>query len=332
MGFEFPTAFLFLLVLPPLLWIYHRGELRAGEIIRAFRAGSPGKWHERSRLIFIVVFICSLVAIGARPYIESTETGTFLILADVTRSMNARYSCAEPTFLERSKSVILEIINEIPEAKFGIIAFDRLAFPVTQITHNRNYLEQAIEFGLHVGFTYDATATNIGNALSVIAGKKQRLPQYYGDVRHVILISDGHLEGDYQTRLRVPFIELQKAGISVVSMGIGNAGETPVPITTEGGQCRKDYYTDLQGKRIHVPLRDDILTFISAATEGAYFGESQTEELIQYLKNNGLEDIEEEAASTERLRRDVSWIFMTLATIALIGLMIQAVFPSGRGN
>ena len=322
MGFDFPEAFLFLLILPPLVWVLWRGESRARQIVTIFKGRPLGKWHANSRLVLIAIFIGSLVTVGAKPYVESRNTGTFLFLIDVSRSMEARYSCSEPTFLDRAKNVMREIITEVPEAKFGIVAFDRLAFPITQITYDRSYLEQAIEYGLHIGLTYDATATNVTNALSVIAGKKQRLAELYNDVSYVILLSDGHIEGNYQNSLRLPFIELAKTGIRIISVGIGNPGETPVPIVTDTGQCRKELYTDLQGNRIFVPLRDDVLAYIAAGTQGNYFGESQITEIVRYLRDNGLENIGADIENIEPYRRDISWIFLVFVTVTLLGVLI----------
>jgi Ca-activated chloride channel family protein len=325
-GFGFPEAFLFLLILPPLLWVLWRGEKRSNEIIKIFKYRSFGKWHIRSRLILIALFIVSLVAVGAKPYKESRDTGSFLFLVDVTRSMNARYSCSEPTYLDRTKIVMREVISEIPEARFGIIAFDRLAFPITQITYDHDYLNQVIEYGLHIGLTYDATATNIANALSVVAGKKQRLPELYSDVSYVILLSDGKLDGDYQTRLRVPFSELEKSDIRIVSVGIGNSGETPIPMTTSGGDCRGDNYTDIEGNTILVQLRDDILALISAGSQGEYFGEAQTDELIEYLRENGLEEMDVELEVNKNQRRDISKYFLMIALLSLLGMLIIKTF------
>ena len=321
MGFGFPEALPLLLILAPLLWVLQRGERRSNEVLLAFKSQPFGKWHLRVRLILITLFVASLVIVGARPYFESRQTGAFLFLTDVTRSMLARYSCGEVTYLDRAKTVMRTVISQIPEARFGIVAFDRLAFPVTQLTYDRSYLDQVIEYGLDIGLTYEATATNLGNALSVVAGKKQRLPEYYSDVSYIILLSDGYLEGNYRMSLGVPIAELQKAGVRVVSVGIGNSGETPIRMITDEGECRRDNYTDITGNTIFIKLRDDILAYIAAGTQGEYFGEAQTDALVQYLRDNGLERIDEDFEAANRQRYDISGYFLMLATLSLIGML-----------
>jgi len=321
-GFGFPEAFLLLLLLPPLLWILRRGEQRADSVVALFKSRPPGKWHARIRYALTSLFMVSLIAVGAKPYIETNQTGTFLFLVDVSRSMEARYSCTEPTFLARAKSIMQDVIEAIPEARYGIVAFDRLAIPITQITYDRAYLEQAIEYGLHIGLSYEATATQIPNALTALAEKKQRLPEFFGDVGYVIMLSDGNMPGNYQTALRLPLLALEKVGVKVISVGTGNAGETPVPVVTANGVCQKQQYTDMEGKQVAIPLRDDILSFIAAGTQGEYFGEAQTEALIQYLRINGLEDIEEGVAIGENQRRDISRVFLLFAALACFGILL----------
>lgn len=321
MGFAFPEAFFLVIVLPPLIWVLWRGERQTQTVLGAFHAPALGRWHFVSRTVLVSVFIASLIAIGARPYSESRSTGEFVFLVDVSRSMNARYSCGEPTFLDRTKKIMRDVIAQIPEGKFGIVAFDRLAIPITQMTYDHAYLDEVMEHGLFVGLTYESTATKIGNALSVIAGKKNRLPEYYGKVSHVVLLSDGHVGGSYQRRLRRPVEELRKVGIKIHAVGIGNPGETPVPAHKPDGPCTREF-ASADGKPVLIPLREDILTFIAAGTQGRYFGEGATEELVAFLRGNGLRKIARDAVLDKRQRRDASLGFLVLGVFGAFGLLV----------
>ncbi len=327
-GFAFPEAFGLIVVVAPLIWVLWRGERRARSALRAFHAPAPGRWHFISRAALAALFIASLAAAGARPYTETRSTGDFLFLVDVSRSMNARYSCGEPTFLDRSKKVMREVIAKIPEGKFGIVAFDRLAIPITQMTYDQAYLEEVIEHGLFVGLTYQSTATKIGNALLVVAGKKNRLPEIYGNVSDVILLSDGHVGGSYQRRFQKAFEALRKTGIKVHAVGIGNPGETPIPARTPGGACTRDL-ASAEGKTVLIPLRDDILTFIAAGTQGKYFGEGATGALVRFLRENGLRNISRDVVLDKKQRRDASFWFLVFATVAAFGLFIANMIRMG---
>ena len=77
MGFDFPEAFLLLLILPPLLWVLRLGKRRAKEVAQIFKSQPPRTWYFIGRLMLVSLFIGSLAAVGARPYLESKETGDF---------------------------------------------------------------------------------------------------------------------------------------------------------------------------------------------------------------------------------------------------------------
>lgn len=324
MGFVFPEALFILLGLPLVPWFICRSHRRGRQVIEAFRCDSIGRWHTIVRLALTLLLVASLALVAARPYVVSKKTGSFLFLLDVSRSMEARHTCAEPTFLDRAKKVMRQVIAEVPEAEFGIMAFDRLALPITQLTYDHNYLLDVMEHGIDVGLTYDATSTNIDNALAAVAEKKKRLPEFYSNVSYVILLSDGHSpKGDFQRSLRAPLSDLRATNTRLLGVGIGNSGLTPVPVE-RNGECLKDrYYQTRSGENVVVPLRDDILTFISTGTNGAYFGEAQTATLVTFLRENGLaEDRKGASARGKNMRKDIGQMFLALATAALSGLLL----------
>ena len=143
-----------------------------------YKGRSPHSRYYRARYILAGLFFGSMTMVAARPYIESGRTGDLLFLVDVSRSMHARHSCGDMTFLDRAKNVMSDVLVGVPEARFGIFAFDRFAFPITHLTRDRTYLYEVIEQGVHVGLTFEATRTELANALSVVAMKKARFPRH----------------------------------------------------------------------------------------------------------------------------------------------------------
>jgi hypothetical protein len=319
MGFDFPEAFVLLLVLPPLLWVLRRGDGRTTEIARILRSRAPGRAETVGRLALVCIFIASLAVVGARPYRVPDRTGDFVFLVDVSRSMTARRSCSELTFLDRAKHVMRQVLAGVPDGRFGIIAFDRYAFPVSQMTFDHAYLEEVIEHGTYVGLFFEATATNIENALSVVARKKQSLPRIYGNVKQVILLSDGHVEGAYQRRFRQAFKDVLGADIQVLAVGVGNPGATPIP-RMDDGKCGGEFL-QAGAKPIEIPLRDDILKFVAAESRGQYFGEGAIDELVSFLQAEGLADVPAGTEFGPAQRRDIGWVFLVPATAALFGLL-----------
>jgi Ca-activated chloride channel family protein len=326
MYFEFPDALLLVSVLPFLYWVLKRGEARTTQTAGIYKGVPPQKWFYNVRFLLICLFTGSITLVAARPYIESGKTGDLVFLVDVSRSMDARHSCGDLTFLNRSKNIMKNVIAGLPEARFGIIAFDRFAFPVTHMTRDQDYLREVIDQAVHIGLTFEATRTELANALNVTAEKKIRLPQIYGNVKHVILLSDGHISGDYVRNLSQPLKQLRDAGISILAVGVGNPGETPI-MNTDRDQCTNEFI-ETDGKVVFIPLRDDILKYIATESKGLYFAEGDGAGLLRYLKA-GLTQVETaDATAGGRYRRDVSLMFLLTGTIAMFGLLVLT--PSTR--
>jgi hypothetical protein len=322
MGFDYPWVLLLAVVILPLFWVLGRSESLTRAVVRQFRSIPPTTHYFRSRLGFAAVFTLSLLLTGASPYIEPDQTGDFLFLVDSSRSMQARMSCDEPTFLDRAKNVMEDIMEGVPEARFGILAFDRLTFPITQLTYDHSYLRSVISNALFVGMTYRATDTNLINALSVVADKKQTLPQLYQDVEYVILLSDGYLdEDDWRQNLEQPLKDLMNTGITLLVVGIGNPVDTPVPETDQNGQCA-DTMMEIDGKLIRIPMRKDILQAIATGSQGQYYEEGQTDQMISYIRNETLSEVDKDAEFGLEQRKHIGWLFLMPAAAALFGLFL----------
>jgi Ca-activated chloride channel homolog len=316
MGFEYPIAFYSILILPLVLWILWKGIHYTGFISFLFKSDQPTQFYKGLKITAVIVMFFSLVLVGARPYVEPRATADFIFLNDISRSMTARNFCSEPSFLDRSKEVMHEILDNVPEGRFGIIAFARLAFPLTQMTFDHSYLHDVIDKGLNVGMIFEATATGITNGLSVVAQKKIGFPEIYGDVEYVILFSDGFMDGDWRTEITQSLAEIRQAGIKVITVGVGNPGETPIPRTIDG-KCVDDYLQS-SGRPLRIPLQDDLLKFIATETGGDYFGEGTINELISFIREDTLKPPAENTQFTQEQRRDISDTFLVSATVALL--------------
>ncbi len=318
MGLGFSGALVLLLALPVLLWMVWSGARRREHLAQAFHATPPARWRGPARMVLVAVFLGSIAIAAAKPFVWSGKGGDFLLVTDVSRSMEARYSCAEPTFLDRAKTTMRRIIDELPEGRFAIVAADRLTFPISPLTYDRAYLDEVIENGLFVGMTYEATGTDLGNALATVAQKKRDLPDVYGGVNQIVLLSDGHVEGDYARSLRGPLEALNDQGIRVVAVAVGNRSETPI---VGGGRERcSDVYLASGGRRVTIPMRTDILQHIAEQTGGLLATEAGVDEIVAFLRAEGLTEIGAEGVG--RQRRDVSPVFVALATVGFLGLVL----------
>ena len=316
MSFAFDEALFALVLLVPVVLVLRRAARLSRATAAAFGARPLSPAYFPMRLVFACAFVASLVAVAARPYVAYERSGNLLFVVDVSRRMHARYSCSEPTFLDRAKSVLRVTVDAIPEARIGLFAFDRFAFPVTQLTTDRAYIRDVIEHGLYVGLMLEATQTEIGNALDVVAAKRERLPEIYGSVSHVVLLSDGHVGGDFRRRLQSPIDKLRAADVKVSTVGIGNPGETPITVT-EGGQC-VSRHIEVNADKVMIPMRADILKYIATGTGGSYFSEKETARLVETLRDE-LEFMEPSGENTvERPRRDISGVFLAIALVSVL--------------
>ena len=320
-AFQFPEAFYLLLLLAPLLYVLWRGMRKTDQLVKTFKCEPPGKIYHVIRTVLIVLFLSSLVTVAARPYSQLKQTADFLFLVDISRSMQARKSCSQPTYLDRAKSVIKNVIREIPEARFGLVVYERLAFPITHMTYDHNYLGEVVEHGIFDGMIFDRTSTFMGNAFNTIVQKKKALSHIYGNVQYVILLSDGNLDRDYRKALEEPLLNLGAAEIKIIPVGIGNQEATPIPIN-EDGKCVNKFIVK-EGNHIGISLRADVLKYIAAATKGQYFGEAESDALVKFLRDEGLESTFVTSGTGQRQRDDISWLFLIVGSVSLFGFMVM---------
>ncbi len=234
--------------------------------------------------------------------------------------MQARQSCSQASYLDRAKGVIRKVITDIPEARFGINVYERLTFPITHLTFDHIYLDTVIEHGLYDGLIFDRTATRLGQAFLTLIEKKQRLPDIYGNLKFVILLTDGNLSDKYRTELDDAINKLQLDEITIVPVGIGDPDRTPIP-TREDGRC-VDKFIVKDGNLITVPINPESMRFIADSTGGQYFGEGDLEDLVAYLRTNSLRDSFVNTTISQRQRKDISWIFLIFTTIAFLLYML----------
>lgn len=306
-------------------FVLFRSARSAAATAAALTGRAPHRSWQNARLACAVVFMLAITVVAARPFVAYSKTGSYLFVVDVSRSMQARFACSEPTLLDRARQVMLQTIEAVPEGRFGIVAFDRFAFPVTQLTSDRTYLADVIQHGLYVGLMLEATQTEIANALTVVADKRERLPDLLGGVSHVVLISDGHVTGAFERRLQVPLSRLREAGVKVSAVGIGNPEPTPIA-ASNAGQCVNESI-EINGERVLIPLRADILKYVATEGAGSYYTEREARQLAVALRED-LQPALADAGMADTSSRDVSALFVAIATLALLGFVYLPVrFP-----
>ena len=102
----------------------------------------------------------------------------------------------------------------------------------------------------------------------------------------VILISDGE---DHSEGAKTTAEEATKAGLKILTIGVGTAKGGPIPLKRNG--VVESFQRDRQNEVVITKLNEASLQQIAKATKGNYINGRSTKEVIDFVKN-ALENIE----------------------------------------
>ena len=324
MIFQNPQILALLLLLLPAAWIMHSGSRKTARILAHFSGNAVSVSPVQSLAIQVLslVLLASLLIVAAGPQRnlprpDSSRSGKYVFLLDVSRSMAARASCDESMQLDRARSLMTNIIQTLPEAEIAFVPFTELTFPFTELSFDRQYLQEVINYGLFVE-SVPTPGSDIANALIVVAEKKTAQPPVYADIGHIILISDGDISEEANQQLVGTVPVLAQAGIKVISVGVGPAEGLPIPTLGAERECLEGQFERAEGKEFYTQLFPRPLQAIAEQTGGRYFAESEQNDLINYLRSTLVESPE---LHLPVQTQDISPLFLLIITLSLFGLV-----------
>jgi Ca-activated chloride channel family protein len=186
-----------------------------------------------------------------------------VVAVDVSLSMQAKD--VVPDRLERAKSSLSTLLEQLRGDRVGVVAFAGDAQVVCPITYDVDAAKELLG-ALTVG-AVPRPGTAVGSALRTAAAM---LGPYPG-TKTVVLLTDGE---DHGTHPLDAAREAAASGVRVFTVGIGTPDGEPIPL--DGGAYKKD----AKGRTVVSRLGEDDLRRIAALTGGAYYRTSPGEDEI----------------------------------------------------
>lgn len=278
MIFRDPLFLVFLLVIPPLIYVYFRSRGTNQVVFPSLEALKKIKpsFAQRYRHILVILrstAIVLFVIAMARPQYGNKQTkvtteGIDIVLAvDVSGSMLAEdFEIAGRRYnrLHVVKQVVKDFIMKHTNDRIGLVVFAGRPYTQCPMTLDYGMLLQLLD-KVEIGMVEDGTA--IGSALG---SSIERLKNAKAKSKVIILLTDGrNNSGEID-----PFTAAEIArtfGIKIYAIGAGTKGLAPFPAF--------DIFGNKVMKQVKVDIDDDALREIAKITDGNYYRATDTESL-----------------------------------------------------
>ena len=198
-----------------------------------------------------------------------TRKGIDVVIAlDVSKSMLAQD--LQPNRLERAKQLIINLINEMPNDRIGLVLFAGKAYLQMPLTTDHNAARLFVSTAGPGSVTQQGTRISEALIMSALVfnNKEKRF-------KSVVLISDGETHDANAIKTAE---DLSEQGVMVNTIGIGSVEGTTItePIT---GEIKKDE----AGNSIISKLNEDALKQIASVTNGVYHHLQNSDETVSVL-------------------------------------------------
>lgn len=288
MKFLYPQFLLLLLVLIPLFYIAFKGKVKSlesifsKEVLDKLLIKKQKSLSSKTRTILLLLALCLMIIALARPVLEDgkkekqqVQGFDLLIGLDISKSMLAKDIF--PSRLEYAKSLADKVIDKLPNANIGVVAFSKDTFLVSPLSEDR----ASIHFLLnHLKPEYLSVG---GSSISsVIASANEMVDNL--NLKHLglLLLSDGADGKEIQTSLKL----LDKR-VKVYILSIGT--QKGSVIYDENGEMLKD-----KNGNIIITKRNDAFMSLAQKSGGSFLSipnnAVKIDKLISDIKNKSLKE------------------------------------------
>nr|WP_321415614.1 VWA domain-containing protein [uncultured Allomuricauda sp.] len=267
---------------------------------------APNKSNFKStlKLVLLLTGIALLVVglvnpkIGTKLETVKREGVDIVFAIDVSKSMLAEDIA--PNRLEKAKRIVSEIINQLASDRIGIIAYAGQAYPQLPIT---------TDYGAAKMFLQSMNTDMLSSQGTAINAAIDLASTYYDDSqqtnRVLFIVSDGE---DHSENSTINAVEkATQNGIRVYTIGVGQEKGAPIPIKRNG--IVESLKKDNQGEVVITKLNENVLTEIADRGNGAYIDGSNTENAVEYIKEelNRMDKTEFEAKQFAEYKDQFQW-------------------------
>ena len=281
---------------------------------------NPGEvsWKTRlSQLIPEIPYALKTLAIGllciaaARPQSSSsiedfTREGLDIVLSlDLSASMLSKDF--SPNRLEASKDVAIQFVDERPNDRIGVVAYEGEAFTQIPLTTDQRVVMNGIA-ELETGLLEGGTAIGMGLATAV-----NRLKDSDAESKIIILLTDGvNNSGQINP---IDAAQLAKLNdIRVYAIGVGTIGKARSPVRKIGNKFQYDW--------IEVKIDEETLKQVASTTGGRYFRATSEDKLANIYDE--IDKLEKTQFNVLRYNQKTEE-FLPFALAAALALLLEFV-------
>lgn len=224
------------------------------------KRGSPlPRWLA---LLFLLASCASIILALARPQgdagtrTEKSLGRNVLIALDLSRSM--RVSDVKPDRLGRAKMAIYELLEAMPNERFGIIGFSGNAYVYAPLTVDHKAVCETVD---QIDETWATTGgSNLAPAIALAIETLKKTGQKNNTL---IILSDGEKHDD---DLDDMIAQARESGVYILAIGVGTEDGAYVPHAEfPGGRM-----VDKNGKPVLSRLQPEVLRKLATETKGRY--------------------------------------------------------------
>jgi Ca-activated chloride channel family protein len=318
------SVFLYLLILIPFVIVSHllvgRSRRKAierlgnPELIAALServSQSKRRWKAILMLLTIAFVIIALARPQLGSHLELVEQKGVEVIVALDTSLSMMAQDMVPNRLERAKLAVIELMDRLPGARVGLVAFAGVSFvqlPLTTDFEAARLFLDAADVNI-----VSLPGTAIGDAIRTATRAFNEKELKY---KVLILFTDGE---DHDTDPIGAAKEAAEQGVVIYAVGFGSPGGEPIPVHDETGAVT-DFKKDREGEVVLSKLDEATLREIAQTTGGEYYRATASgKEIVQIA--TAIEEMDKKELESKLMVRHVErfQIPAALALLALVG-------------